>query len=47
MQRVQAVPDKGVIGKAFRAKGKVVMQKLSEMSNNAVEELDATLKKNG
>jgi len=45
--RVQAVPDKGVVGKAFRAKSKVVMQKLNEMSNDAVEELDAALKKDG
>ncbi|XP_065896736.1 glycine--tRNA ligase-like isoform X2 [Dysidea avara] len=47
VQRVQAVSDKSVIGKAFRAKSKIVMQKLSEMSNDEVEELDAALKKDG
>lgn len=44
---MQAVPEKGVMGKAFRAKNKLVMQKLSEMSNDQVEELEASLKSNG
>jgi len=47
VQRVQAVPEKGIMGKAFRAKSKLVMQQLSEMSNEKVEELETTLKANG
>ena len=47
VQRVQAVPEKGVMGKEFRAKSKLVMQKLSEMNNDQVEELEAALQKKG
>ena len=47
VQRVQAVPEKGVMGKEFRAKSKLVMQKLSEMNNDQVEALEATLKDKG
>lgn len=47
VQRVQAVPEKGVMGKEFRAKSKLVMQQLSEMGNDQVEELEAALKSKG
>ena len=47
VQRVQAVPEKGVLGKEFRAKSKLVMQQLNEMSNDKVEELEAGLKEKG
>ena len=44
---MQAVPEKGVMGKEFRAKSKLVMQQLSEMGNDQVEELEAALKSKG
>merc|ERR1712038_872739 len=44
---VEVVPKKNVLGKAFRQEGKIIMEKLSQMSNEDATEFEKVLSSDG